>query len=85
MLIGPLECVIYHCLISYAFKWEVKLILKMLDLFIQCLFNILCTHLDKFETNLMNIEHPSTQKHFQNNGSNAFITFFFSLTDLEMY
>jgi hypothetical protein len=27
----------YHCLISYAFKWEVKLILKMVDLFIQCL------------------------------------------------
>ncbi len=48
-------------------------------------FNILWEHLDKFETNLMNIEHPSTQNHFQNNGSNAFITFFFSLTDLEMY
>lgn len=61
---SPRMC--YHCLISYAFKWEVKLILKMLDLFIKCLFNILCTHLDKFETNLMSIEHLSTQKHFQN-------------------
>jgi len=72
-------------IISYAFKWEVKLILKMLDLFIQCLFNILCTHLDKFETNLMNIEHPSTQQHLQNNGSNDFFTFHFFLNDLEMY